>query len=146
MIKKFSSCVWCLYLWRKCQSGEKMSRSLTPTQQKIAEKLTILNDRCTGILTRIYNIKKVKEWARKRERGVGCGWVGEAVNVCVFACWFVSGVWWVTLFDFTVHFIIALVLLHYFVLICVHFIFILLFVCPQPNLTYPVPNLHFGIS
>ncbi|XP_063868003.1 membrane-associated protein Hem-like isoform X2 [Scylla paramamosain] len=35
-----------------------MSRSLSPTQQKIAEKLTILNDRCTGILTRIYNIKK----------------------------------------------------------------------------------------
>lgn len=36
-----------------------MSRSLSPIQQKIAEKLTILNDRCTGILTRIYNIKKV---------------------------------------------------------------------------------------
>ncbi|XP_045128198.1 membrane-associated protein Hem-like isoform X1 [Portunus trituberculatus] len=35
-----------------------MSRLLSPTQQKIAEKLTILNDRCTGILTRIYNIKK----------------------------------------------------------------------------------------
>ncbi|CAL4093232.1 unnamed protein product, partial [Meganyctiphanes norvegica] len=35
-----------------------MSRNLLPTQQKIAEKLSILNDRCIGILTRIYNIKK----------------------------------------------------------------------------------------
>ncbi|XP_047497315.1 membrane-associated protein Hem-like isoform X1 [Penaeus chinensis] len=35
-----------------------MSRNLSPTQQKIAEKLSILNDRCVGILTRIYNIKK----------------------------------------------------------------------------------------
>ncbi|XP_068207271.1 membrane-associated protein Hem isoform X2 [Palaemon carinicauda] len=35
-----------------------MSRNLSPTQQKIAEKLSILNDRCIGILTRIYNIKK----------------------------------------------------------------------------------------
>ncbi|XP_050734485.1 membrane-associated protein Hem-like isoform X2 [Eriocheir sinensis] len=39
-------------------AAERMSRSLSPTQQKIAEKLSILNDRCTGILTRIYNIKK----------------------------------------------------------------------------------------
>lgn len=29
------------------------------SQQKIAEKLTILNDRAIGITTRIYNIKKV---------------------------------------------------------------------------------------
>ncbi|KAG7154973.1 Membrane-associated protein Hem-like [Homarus americanus] len=35
-----------------------MARNLSPTQQKIAEKLSILNDRCSGILTRIYNIKK----------------------------------------------------------------------------------------
>ncbi|KAG8176652.1 hypothetical protein JTE90_009846 [Oedothorax gibbosus] len=35
-----------------------MSRSLVPSQQKLAEKLTILNDRGVGMLTRIYNIKK----------------------------------------------------------------------------------------
>ncbi|CAD7081544.1 unnamed protein product [Hermetia illucens] len=35
-----------------------MARALNPLQQKIAEKLIILNDRGTGILTRIYNIKK----------------------------------------------------------------------------------------
>jgi len=29
------------------------------TQQKLAEKLTILNDRGVGLLTRLYNIKKV---------------------------------------------------------------------------------------
>ncbi|CAG0885765.1 unnamed protein product [Darwinula stevensoni] len=32
--------------------------ALIPTQQKLAEKLTILNDRGLGMLTRIYNIKK----------------------------------------------------------------------------------------
>jgi len=38
-----------------------MSRSaLQPSQQKLAEKLTILNDRGIGMLTRIYNIKKVR--------------------------------------------------------------------------------------
>uniref|UniRef100_A0A673JSG8 Nck-associated protein 1 n=1 Tax=Sinocyclocheilus rhinocerous TaxID=307959 RepID=A0A673JSG8_9TELE len=36
-----------------------MSRgALQPSQQKLAEKLTILNDRGIGMLTRIYNIKK----------------------------------------------------------------------------------------
>ncbi|RXM29966.1 Nck-associated protein 1 [Acipenser ruthenus] len=36
-----------------------MSRGvLQPSQQKLAEKLTILNDRGIGMLTRIYNIKK----------------------------------------------------------------------------------------
>uniref|UniRef100_A0A7N4PK95 Nck-associated protein 1 n=1 Tax=Sarcophilus harrisii TaxID=9305 RepID=A0A7N4PK95_SARHA len=36
-----------------------MSRSvLQPSQQKLAEKLTILNDRGIGMLTRLYNIKK----------------------------------------------------------------------------------------
>lgn len=35
-----------------------MARQLNPNQQKITEKLVILNDRGTGILTRIYNIKK----------------------------------------------------------------------------------------
>uniref|UniRef100_A0A8B9LQN1 Nck-associated protein 1 n=1 Tax=Astyanax mexicanus TaxID=7994 RepID=A0A8B9LQN1_ASTMX len=36
-----------------------MSRAvLQPSQQKLAEKLTILNDRGLGMLTRIYNIKK----------------------------------------------------------------------------------------
>ncbi|KPM08243.1 hypothetical protein QR98_0067590 [Sarcoptes scabiei] len=33
-------------------------RSLQPSQHKLAEKLTILNDRGIGMLTRIYNIKK----------------------------------------------------------------------------------------
>ncbi|CAL1535112.1 unnamed protein product [Lymnaea stagnalis] len=36
-----------------------MARSMMPAQQKLAEKLTILNDRGTGMLTRIYNIKKM---------------------------------------------------------------------------------------
>ncbi|GIY39487.1 membrane-associated protein Hem [Caerostris darwini] len=35
-----------------------MARSLIPSQQKLSEKLTILNDRGVGMLTRIYNIKK----------------------------------------------------------------------------------------
>ncbi|XP_075927847.1 nck-associated protein 1 isoform X3 [Petromyzon marinus] len=35
-----------------------MSRGIMPSQQKLAEKLTILNDRGVGMLTRIYNIKK----------------------------------------------------------------------------------------
>ncbi|XP_065218570.1 membrane-associated protein Hem isoform X1 [Planococcus citri] len=35
-----------------------MARPLTSSQQKLAEKLSIINDRGTGMLTRIYNIKK----------------------------------------------------------------------------------------
>lgn len=35
-----------------------MARSLIPSQQKLAEKLTLINDRGIGMLTRIYNIKK----------------------------------------------------------------------------------------
>lgn len=47
-----------------------MSRSvLQPSQQKLAEKLTILNDRGVGMLTRLYNIKKV----RTGRRGLGGG-------------------------------------------------------------------------
>jgi NCK-associated protein 1 len=34
--------------------------SLQPGQQKLAEKFTILNDRGIGMLTRVYNIKKVR--------------------------------------------------------------------------------------
>ena len=37
-----------------------MARSINPSQQKLAERLTILNDRGVGMLTRIYNIKKVR--------------------------------------------------------------------------------------
>ena len=37
-----------------------MSRVMMPSQQKLAEKLTILNERGRGMLTRIYNIKKVR--------------------------------------------------------------------------------------
>lgn len=35
-----------------------MSRQLSQSERKLAEKLIILNDRGTGMLTRIYNIKK----------------------------------------------------------------------------------------
>lgn len=35
-----------------------MARPINPSQQKLAEKLLILNDRGVGMLTRIYNIKK----------------------------------------------------------------------------------------
>lgn len=39
-----------------------MSRGvIQPSQQKLAEKLTILNDRGIGMLTRVYNIKKVRK-------------------------------------------------------------------------------------
>jgi hypothetical protein len=37
-----------------------MAHQINPHQQKLAEKLTILNDRGIGMLTRIFNIKKVK--------------------------------------------------------------------------------------
>jgi hypothetical protein len=36
-----------------------MARQLVPSQQKLAEKLSLINDRGIGMLTRIYNIKKV---------------------------------------------------------------------------------------
>ncbi|KAK3916021.1 Membrane-associated protein Hem [Frankliniella fusca] len=35
-----------------------MARPMVPSQQKLAEKLTLINDRGVGMLTRIYNIKK----------------------------------------------------------------------------------------
>ena len=38
-----------------------MSLQTSATQQKLAEKLTILNDRGIGVLTRIYNVKKVNK-------------------------------------------------------------------------------------
>ncbi|TKC47434.1 hypothetical protein EI555_018920 [Monodon monoceros] len=51
-----------------------MSRSvLQPSQQKLAEKLTILNDRGVGMLTRLYNIKKVRTGRRGRGGGGGPG-------------------------------------------------------------------------
>lgn len=36
-----------------------MAHQINPHQQKLAEKLTILSDRGMGMLTRIFNIKKV---------------------------------------------------------------------------------------
>lgn len=39
-----------------------MDRGVSVTEQRLAEKLTILNDRGIGMLTRIYNIKKVSDW------------------------------------------------------------------------------------
>ena len=35
-----------------------MARPFVVSQQKLAEKLTVLKDRGVGMLTRIYNIKK----------------------------------------------------------------------------------------
>ncbi|KAK5601319.1 hypothetical protein CRENBAI_001331 [Crenichthys baileyi] len=44
-----------------------MSRGvMQPSQQKLAEKLTILNDRGIGMLTRVYNIKKVRSHIHRR--------------------------------------------------------------------------------
>ncbi|XP_077986054.1 nck-associated protein 1-like [Glandiceps talaboti] len=43
-----------------------MSRSMMQTQQKLAEKLTIINDRGVGMLTRIYNIKKACQDAKSK--------------------------------------------------------------------------------
>ena len=52
-----------LFSWKDLERKRlKMSRAMVPSQQKLAEKLTILNDRGRGMLTRIYNIKKVGPW------------------------------------------------------------------------------------
>jgi len=37
-----------------------MARPMLPSQQKLAEKLVLISDRGVGMLTRIYNIKKVR--------------------------------------------------------------------------------------
>ena len=37
-----------------------MDRGVSVTEQRLAEKLSILNDRGLGMITRIYNIKKVR--------------------------------------------------------------------------------------
>lgn len=39
-----------------------MARPPVPSQQKLAEKLSLIIDRGVGMLTRIYNIKKVLIW------------------------------------------------------------------------------------
>lgn len=58
-----------------------MSRSvLQPSQQKLAEKLTILNDRGVGMLTRLYNIKKVRTGRRDRGGGSGRAEEGRAAG------------------------------------------------------------------
>lgn len=58
-----------------------MSRSvLQPSQQKLAEKLTILNDRGVGMLTRLYNIKKVRTGRRGRGGGDGRAEEGRAAG------------------------------------------------------------------
>lgn len=49
---------------------------LQPSQQKLAEKLTILNDRGVGMLTRLYNIKKVRTGRRGRGGASGLGRAG----------------------------------------------------------------------
>lgn len=38
-----------------------LNHSIVSSQQKLAEKLTVLNDRGIGMLTRISNIKKVNK-------------------------------------------------------------------------------------
>ena len=38
-----------------------MDRGVSITEQRLAEKLTILNERGLGMLMRIYNIKKVRK-------------------------------------------------------------------------------------
>ena len=43
-----------------------MDRGQSVTEQKLAEKLTILNERGVGMLTRIYNIKKVGAMPKDR--------------------------------------------------------------------------------
>ena len=40
-------------------SAAMLSQSVNPLEMKVAEKLTILNDRAIGVLTRTSNIKKV---------------------------------------------------------------------------------------
>eukprot|EP00105_Crassostrea_gigas_P018935 XP_011437205.1 PREDICTED: nck-associated protein 1 isoform X24 [Crassostrea gigas] len=45
-----------------------MSRAMVPSQQKLAEKLTILNDRGRGMLTRIYNIKKMSIYSPNKKK------------------------------------------------------------------------------
>ena len=42
-----------------------MDRGLSAGEQKLAEKLIILNERGKGMLTRIYNIKKVSLFISK---------------------------------------------------------------------------------
>jgi Membrane-associated apoptosis protein len=49
-----------------------MARPLIPSQQKLAEKLLILNDRGLGMLTRIYNIKKVSVWVLSSHSIISC--------------------------------------------------------------------------
>ena len=52
-----------------------MARPLIPSQQKLAEKLLILNDRGLGMLTRIYNIKKVSVWVLS----------SHSINSCLYS-------------------------------------------------------------
>jgi hypothetical protein len=49
----------CLVFFFYFRLIERMAHQINPHQQKLAEKLTILNDRGIGMLTRIFNIKKV---------------------------------------------------------------------------------------
>lgn len=70
-----------------------MSRGvLQPSQQKLAEKLTILNDRGVGMLTRIYNIKKVKSSRGFNDMSPKMAelvWYKRADGVCECVCMYV---------------------------------------------------------
>jgi hypothetical protein len=51
-----------LHVTRQGISFNMSGRPFVVSQQKLAEKLTILKDRGVGMLTRIYNIKKGREF------------------------------------------------------------------------------------
>ena len=49
-----------------------MQKPFLVTEQKLAERLFILRERGTGMLTRIYNIKKGTDYQYLRWGGGGC--------------------------------------------------------------------------
>ena len=63
-----------------------MARALNPTQQKLSERLTILNDRGMGMLTRVYNIKKACGDAKSKpaflsDKAIEIVSIGEKISV-----------------------------------------------------------------
>lgn len=74
-----------------------MSRGvIQPSQQKLAEKLTILNDRGIGMLTRVYNIKKVSRYRHDQLKysnkestvvDIVVAYVGDSMNVWLAWQW-----------------------------------------------------------
>lgn len=60
-----------------------MDRMMTAVEQKLAEKLTILNDRGLGMLTRIYNIKKACSDPKSRPAFLNDKSLESAVKIIV---------------------------------------------------------------